>query len=307
MKDPQLTVVHCRSADQQLGHQDRRRARAAGRGGGAGDPVAVLSHGGCRRRLVTTRASEDGPQPGSDGSQSPAGVRECLLAHGRATKWISGVASGGRTRRPARSCSPPRPRNRRCARRWWPRSPPPTSACWSSTTNWKSPQRTYVVRTNSLTLTRARQEGGVASMQDVYQAQILVSTAEAAIADTHRRIEQQENELNILLGRNPGDLQRGAALAGPDRPRRQSRPGLPSDSARTTAGHPRWRNSSSWPPMPTSARPRPPSSRKLTLTGFLRVPVRGAFRPVHRRGQDLAVRPGGDAAVVHRRARCAAT
>jgi outer membrane protein, multidrug efflux system len=44
----------------------------------------------------------------------------------------------------------------------------------------------------------------VASMQDVYQAQILVSTAEASIADTHRRIEQQENELNVLLGRNPG-------------------------------------------------------------------------------------------------------
>jgi multidrug efflux system outer membrane protein len=46
----------------------------------------------------------------------------------------------------------------------------------------------------------------------VYQAQILVSTAEASIADTHRRIEQQENLLSILLGRNPGDIQRGAPL-----------------------------------------------------------------------------------------------
>src|SRR6185436_16234584 len=52
-------------------------------------------------------------------------------------------------------------------------------------------QKTYVVRTNSLELTRSREEGGVASMQDVYQAQILVSTAEAAIADAHRLIEQQ--------------------------------------------------------------------------------------------------------------------
>ncbi len=89
-------------------------------------------------------------------------------------------------------------------------------------------QRTYGVRTNSLTLTTARQEGGVASMQDVYQAQILVSTAEASIADTHRRIEQQENELNILLGRNPGSPQRGEGFL------RQNRevtvpPGLPSD------------------------------------------------------------------------------
>lgn len=73
-------------------------------------------------------------------------------------------------------------------------------------------QNTYSVRTNSLNLTQARQEGGVASMQDVYQAQVLVATAQASIADTHRRIEQQENELSILLGRNPGSPQRGAGF-----------------------------------------------------------------------------------------------
>src|SRR4030095_8676865 len=73
-------------------------------------------------------------------------------------------------------------------------------------------RRTYVARTNSLELTRSREQGGVASMQDVYQAQILVSTADAALADTHRRIEQQENLLSILLGRNTGDIQRGTAL-----------------------------------------------------------------------------------------------
>jgi multidrug efflux system outer membrane protein len=73
-------------------------------------------------------------------------------------------------------------------------------------------QNTYSIRTNSYELTRSREEGGVASMQDVYQARILVATAEAAIADTHRRIEQQENYLNLLLGRNPGPLQRGSPL-----------------------------------------------------------------------------------------------
>jgi multidrug efflux system outer membrane protein len=73
-------------------------------------------------------------------------------------------------------------------------------------------QNTYAARTNSLALTDSREQGGVASMQDVYQARILVSTAEASIADTHRRIEQQENLLNVLLGRNPGPLERGAAL-----------------------------------------------------------------------------------------------
>ena len=73
-------------------------------------------------------------------------------------------------------------------------------------------QRTYAARTNSLELTQSRAQGGVASMADVYQAQILVYGAEASIADTRRRIEQQENLLSILLGRNPGDIQRGTAL-----------------------------------------------------------------------------------------------
>jgi multidrug efflux system outer membrane protein len=89
-------------------------------------------------------------------------------------------------------------------------------------------QRTYSVRTNSLTLTTARADGGVSSLQDVRQAEILVATAQAAIVDTERRIEQQENELCILLGRNPGSPQRGEGLL------RQTLdatvpPGLPSD------------------------------------------------------------------------------
>ena len=87
--------------------------------------------------------------------------------------------------------------------------------------------RTYSIRTNSLELTTSRETGGVASMQDVYQAKILVSTAEAAIADTHRRVEQQENQLSILLGRNPGGILRGQALVSQTRPA-QVPPGLPS-------------------------------------------------------------------------------
>lgn len=75
-------------------------------------------------------------------------------------------------------------------------------------------QRTYVVRTNSYGLTRAREEGGVSSLQDVRQAEILVTTAQASMADTLRRIEQKENELSILLGRNPGKPLRGEAFLG---------------------------------------------------------------------------------------------
>lgn len=89
-------------------------------------------------------------------------------------------------------------------------------------------QRTYGVRTNSLVLTTARADGGVSSLQDVRQAEILVYTADAAIANIHRRIEQQENELCILLGRNPGAAERGEEFL------RQNfdldvPPGLPSD------------------------------------------------------------------------------
>jgi len=88
-------------------------------------------------------------------------------------------------------------------------------------------QRTYGVRTNSLDLTRSREKGGVAGQQDVYQAEILVYTAEAAIVDTLRRIEQQENQLCILLGRNPGHIAREAKLVA-ENMRAEVPPGLPS-------------------------------------------------------------------------------
>jgi multidrug efflux system outer membrane protein len=74
-------------------------------------------------------------------------------------------------------------------------------------------RRTLQVRSNSLVLTTAREEGGVAAMQDVAQAKILVYGAEASIVDIERQREQQENLLCILLGRNPGPLRRGAGFA----------------------------------------------------------------------------------------------
>jgi multidrug efflux system outer membrane protein len=83
-------------------------------------------------------------------------------------------------------------------------------------------------RSNSLVLTQSRQEGGVSAMQDVYQAKVLVATAEASIVTTLRLIEQTENQMNILLGRNPGPVPRRSSLEAqqfsPSVP-----PGLPSD------------------------------------------------------------------------------
>ncbi len=73
-------------------------------------------------------------------------------------------------------------------------------------------RRTRAARGDSLTLTKVREEGGVASLQDVRQAEILVSAADAAIADGLRRIEQEENAFNLLLGRNPGPVVRAGGF-----------------------------------------------------------------------------------------------
>lgn len=88
-------------------------------------------------------------------------------------------------------------------------------------------RNTYAVRTNSLELTRSREKGGVSPIQDVHQANILVFTAEAAMVDTTRRVHLQENLLSILLGRNPGTIQRGTPLVS-HTVETEVPPGLPS-------------------------------------------------------------------------------
>jgi outer membrane protein, multidrug efflux system len=67
-------------------------------------------------------------------------------------------------------------------------------------------------RKESLRLVEVRAKGGATSMVDVRQSEQLVYTAAAAIPDLERRIEQQENLINILLGKNPGPVTRGKSL-----------------------------------------------------------------------------------------------
>jgi multidrug efflux system outer membrane protein len=73
-------------------------------------------------------------------------------------------------------------------------------------------RRTLSSRKESLRLVEIRERGGTTSMMDVRQSEELVYGAAAAIPDTERRIEQQENFLSILLGRNPGPVTRGKSL-----------------------------------------------------------------------------------------------
>jgi multidrug efflux system outer membrane protein len=73
-------------------------------------------------------------------------------------------------------------------------------------------QRTLTSRQESLRLTRIQADRGATSLLDVRQAEQLVYIAAAQISDLERRIDQQENQISLLLGRNPGTVTRGGAL-----------------------------------------------------------------------------------------------
>jgi len=89
-------------------------------------------------------------------------------------------------------------------------------------------RQTLTARRQSLDLTRKLDEGGAGTLADVRQAEQLAYTAEAQIPDLERQIAQQENSLSLLLGRPPGPIARGQAIA--DTPHPTAVPvGLPSD------------------------------------------------------------------------------
>ncbi len=79
-------------------------------------------------------------------------------------------------------------------------------------------KRTLASRQESLRLTRILAEGGSTSMLDVRQAEQLVFTAAAEIPALEQQIEQEENLISILLGRNPDAVVRGQALTEQTRP-----------------------------------------------------------------------------------------
>ena len=76
----------------------------------------------------------------------------------------------------------------------------------------KISRRTLASRQESLQLTRTLSDGGAANMLDVRQAEQLVATAAESIPSLERQIQQEENFLSTLLGRNPGPIARGMKL-----------------------------------------------------------------------------------------------
>ena len=64
-----------------------------------------------------------------------------------------------------------------------------------------------IVRINTIKF-----KGGESAITDVYQADLLLQQAEAQTIASKQAVEQTENQLSILLGRNPGPVARGLDL-----------------------------------------------------------------------------------------------
>jgi multidrug efflux system outer membrane protein len=73
-------------------------------------------------------------------------------------------------------------------------------------------QRTLATRRESLDLIKTRQAGGVATLLDLRQSEQLVYTAAETIPTLQQQIEQTENQISLLLGKNPGEIVRGRSL-----------------------------------------------------------------------------------------------
>ena len=88
-------------------------------------------------------------------------------------------------------------------------------------------EQTLAARQESLKLEQELEQNGSTSLVDVRQSEQLVYTASETIPNVEKQIQQEENLINILLGRNPGPVDRGRKLV--DEPHPPSiPPGLPS-------------------------------------------------------------------------------
>lgn len=88
-------------------------------------------------------------------------------------------------------------------------------------------RRTLESRAESLRLVRLRESTGSTTMADVHQAEQLLYAAQAVLPNLEREIRVQENNLSLLLGRNPGSIPRGKANG--EQPHPQEVPaGIPS-------------------------------------------------------------------------------
>ncbi len=88
-------------------------------------------------------------------------------------------------------------------------------------------KQTVAADKDMVRLTTIKFKGGDAAITDELQAEILLQQSEAQVITLEQSIEQTENQISILLGRNPGPVTRGLTLiAQPHEPEVPT--GLPS-------------------------------------------------------------------------------
>jgi outer membrane protein, multidrug efflux system len=85
---------------------------------------------------------------------------------------------------------------------------------------------TLTARQESLRLIQLRQAGGVATLLDLRQGEQLVDEAAETIPALQQEAEQTENQISLLLGKNPGAVIRGRTL--PEQEVPEVPAGLPS-------------------------------------------------------------------------------
>lgn len=89
-------------------------------------------------------------------------------------------------------------------------------------------RRTLASRAKSVDLARVRFTGGLTSEKDLRQAEAEYRRVEVSVLDFERLVSQKENEISVLLGRNPAEVVRGRSL--PELPVAVDVPaGLPSE------------------------------------------------------------------------------
>ena len=87
-------------------------------------------------------------------------------------------------------------------------------------------RRTLETRVQSLQLTRHQQDHGTATLLDVRQAEQLVDSAAESITSLEQQMQQTENAIALLLGKNPETIARGLTLTQQELP--DVPPGMPS-------------------------------------------------------------------------------
>lgn len=73
-------------------------------------------------------------------------------------------------------------------------------------------KRTVETRRKSLSLVQSRMTGGVGDKLEASQAASALAVAEASVPQLEQAVQAQENFINLLVGRGPGPVARGATL-----------------------------------------------------------------------------------------------